>query len=150
MSTITRYGVDLECTEIPFDRPIKKISGDVASLLILSTDGCVFALGKSGPYFGIPEQQLFMDEPIQLNIQNATDIYHAEQKSLILTNDNTLYVMGIGSLMNLGFKESKHFDTPTAVPKENYEYEKILFVGTAYSFSVIVTSNKNLFLFGQK
>jgi alpha-tubulin suppressor-like RCC1 family protein len=144
--SITNNQVFPETIDIPCS--VKKISTYDDAMLILTTDGNVYALGRnSNNQFGLPGTDYPL--PTLLPIQNVFDLDLKRCRSIFICNDNALYGCGDNTKYALGIV-GERVEQITRISSQNYQDEKVLFVTTAYSFSIVVTDNKNLFLFGNK
>jgi alpha-tubulin suppressor-like RCC1 family protein len=153
-SYVTKYVVEdnvISCSEkLAIPCTVKKVATYSTSILMLTTDSQVFALGTNEcSQLGLPYSEQTLHEPTLVPIENITDITLKHERSLFLCENNALYGSGENEKFALGLNEEQIY-TLTKVPSENYQSEKILFVTTAYSFSIIVTDNHNLFVFGNK
>jgi alpha-tubulin suppressor-like RCC1 family protein len=116
----------------------------------LTTDGRVYAIGRN-TCLGLPNEPSYIISPTELPITNVADVSTSEGKTLVLTSNNILYGVGVNSNFALGFNilEPKIKEL-TQIPPSNYNYEKIVAVAPAYSYSVVATEQSNLYVFGQK
>lgn len=148
-SYVTKYDENTSTSvDIPFS--IKKVSAYGGSIMFLTREGRVFALGTNvNCCMGGEGDDI--TTPKELKISNVIDVATSDNKTLLVTKDNVLYGCGGNDYTALGLQgKGSVIRTLTVVPSRVYNNEKILFVAPAYSFSIVVTEESNMFLLGQK
>ena len=119
--------------------------------MMLTTDGHVFALGTNSNFrLALPDNRTKYLEPTQVPIQNVTTLEMKRGRVLFVCADNSLHGCGDNTKYALGITDKDYLDAITKLPSKNYQDERILFVTTAYSFSIVITECQNLFLLGNK
>ena len=148
-SYVTRYSDgSASVMDIPYS--IKKVTAYSSSVLFLTREGRVFALGQNvSNCLGVEGESI--DTPTELPISHVTDVGTSDSKTLLITEDNILYGCGGNDYTALGLQgHGSVIRKLTVVPSRVFNHEKVLLVAPAYSFSIVVTEQSKMYLLGQK
>jgi alpha-tubulin suppressor-like RCC1 family protein len=131
--------------------PIIKVVSCEQATLFLTNNGTVYSIGSNhNGQSGLPEVTSHVDVPTTVPISNVIDIHCAENQSMFLTNKYDLYSCGSNHHQSLGLKERRNVFEPQLVHPILFDNNKIILFAIAYSFSVVITEGKLLYLLGQK